>query len=65
MSDDLILNLLKNVKYPGFSRDLVSFGLVQQAEIVGKTAKVVLSYPLAIRPFHKRSKRSGRSPARK
>jgi len=42
MSDDLILNLLKNVKYPGFSRDLVSFGLVQQAEMDGKTAKVVL-----------------------
>ena len=42
MSDDLILNLLKNVKYPGFSRDLVSFGLVQQAELDGKTAKVVL-----------------------
>jgi ATP-binding protein involved in chromosome partitioning len=42
MSEDLILNLLKNVKYPGFSRDLVSFGLVQQAEIDGKTAKVVL-----------------------
>jgi ATP-binding protein involved in chromosome partitioning len=42
MSEDLILNLLKNVKYPGFSRDLVSFGLVQQAEMDGKTAKVVL-----------------------
>jgi len=42
MSEDLILNLLKIVKYPGFSRDLVSFGLVQQAELDGKTAKVVL-----------------------
>ena len=47
MSEDLILNLLKNVKYPGFSRDLVSFGLVQQAEMEGKTAKVILELSTA------------------
>jgi ATP-binding protein involved in chromosome partitioning len=42
MSDDKILNILKKVNYPGFSRDLVSFGLIQRAEIVGKNAKVLL-----------------------
>jgi ATP-binding protein involved in chromosome partitioning len=42
MSDDKILNILKKVKYPGFSRDLVSFGLIQNAEIVGKNAKVLI-----------------------
>ena len=42
MNDEAILNILKQVKYPGFSRDLVSFGLVQQAEMHGKTAKVIL-----------------------
>ena len=30
MSNDLILRLLAHVKYPGFSRDIVSFGLVQE-----------------------------------
>ena len=42
MKDDRILNILKKVNYPGFSRDIVSFGLIQNAEIVGKNAKVVL-----------------------
>ena len=42
MSDDKILNILKKVNYPEFSRDIVSFGLVQNAEIVGKIAKVTL-----------------------
>ncbi len=47
MSNEVILNILKNVKYPGFSRDLVSFGLVQLAEMEGKTAKVVLELSTA------------------
>ncbi len=42
MSNEAILNILKNVKYPGFSRDIVSFGLVQKTEMEGKTAKVLL-----------------------
>ncbi len=47
MSNEVILNILKNVKYPGFSRDLVSFGLVQLAEMEGKRAKVVLELSTA------------------
>jgi len=32
ISEDSIRQALKGVKYPGFSRDIVSFGLVKQAE---------------------------------
>jgi ATP-binding protein involved in chromosome partitioning len=41
-SDDLKA-LLKQVKYPGFSRDIVSFGLVRSAGFVDGTAKVALA----------------------
>jgi len=35
MSADEIRELLKQVKYPGFSRDIVSFGLVKAVEVEG------------------------------
>jgi ATP-binding protein involved in chromosome partitioning len=47
MSNEAILNVLKQVKYPGFSRDIVSFGLVQKAELNGKLAKVTLELSTA------------------
>ena len=47
MSKETILNLLRNVNYPGFSRDIVSFGLVQLAEMDGHTAKVILELSTA------------------
>jgi ATP-binding protein involved in chromosome partitioning len=37
---DTIKEALKQVKYPGFSRDIVSFGLVRSAAFVDGTAKV-------------------------
>ena len=40
MTNDLIKEALKQVKYPGFSRDIVSFGLVRSAAFVDGTAKV-------------------------
>ena len=46
MPDEFILSLLGKVKYPGFSRDIVSFGLVQGAALdeSGKaTVKLELS----------------------
>ena len=43
MSSDEIKEHLKQVKYPGFSRDIVSFGLVRSAAIVDHTAKVSLA----------------------
>jgi ATP-binding protein involved in chromosome partitioning len=38
-----IKEALKQVKYPGFSRDIVSFGLVRSAALVDGTAKVALA----------------------
>ena len=43
MTPDDIKEALKQVKYPGFSRDIVSFGLVRSAALVGDTAKVSLA----------------------
>ncbi len=40
MTPEDIKEALKQVKYPGFSRDIVSFGLVRSAALVGDTAKV-------------------------
>ena len=34
MTSDQIKDQLKQVKYPGFSRDIVSFGLVRSAGFV-------------------------------
>ena len=43
MTDDEIKEHLKQVKYPGFSRDIVSFGLVRAAGFSDGTAKVALT----------------------
>ncbi|MBI5381341.1 MAG: Mrp/NBP35 family ATP-binding protein [Opitutae bacterium] len=42
MTPEAILAHLKQVKYPGFSRDIVSFGLVRSAALVDGTVKVSL-----------------------
>ncbi len=43
MTSDEIKEHLKQVKYPGFSRDIVSFGLVRSAGVFDGTAKVSLA----------------------
>lgn len=43
MTTEDIKTQLKQVKYPGFSRDIVSFGLVRSAGFVDGTAKVSLA----------------------
>ena len=43
MTSDEIKEALKQVKYPGFSRDIVSFGLVRSAALIDGTAKVSLA----------------------
>ncbi len=43
MTPDDIKTALKQVKYPGFSRDIVSFGLVRSAVLDGDIAKVSLA----------------------
>jgi len=43
VTPEAIKEALKQVKYPGFSRDIVSFGLVRSAALVDGTAKVSLA----------------------
>ncbi len=43
VTPEAIKELLKQVKYPGFSRDIVSFGLVRSAAFVDGTVKVALA----------------------
>jgi ATP-binding protein involved in chromosome partitioning len=42
LSQDTILNALKTVKYPGFSRDIVSFGLVKDVSAASGAVSVAL-----------------------
>jgi ATP-binding protein involved in chromosome partitioning len=42
LSQDTVLNALKAVKYPGFSRDIISFGLVKDVAITSGAVSVVL-----------------------
>ncbi len=47
MTPDALKEHLKQVKYPGFSRDIVSFGLVKSAALVDGTARVALTLTTA------------------
>src|ERR1700687_1484886 len=42
-----ILNELKKLKYPGFTRDIVSFGLIKDIEVGHATVTVLLNAPSA------------------
>ena len=63
MSKETILNLLRNVNYPGFSRDIVSFGLVQLAEMDGHTAKVILELSTADQTLPSTIKKRSKMPS--
>ena len=43
ISEELVRNALKAVKYPGFTRDIVSFGLVKSVNIDNGEVKVPLA----------------------
>ena len=45
MNKSEVLELLKTIKYPGFSRDIISFGIVDKIEIVEKNISVELKIP--------------------
>jgi ATP-binding protein involved in chromosome partitioning len=47
VTSEEILEHLKQVKYPGFSRDIVSFGLVRSAGVMSGVAKVSLALSTA------------------
>jgi ATP-binding protein involved in chromosome partitioning len=47
MTQDAVLAVLKTVKYPGYSRDIVSFGLVKDIQIEGSAVGVLLELTTA------------------
>lgn len=42
MTKEQILKLLSRINYPGFNRDIVSFGMVENVELTEKTVRVTL-----------------------
>ena len=42
MNKDKVIELLKTVSYPGFSRDIVSFGMVRDVIIENDSISVIL-----------------------
>ena len=65
MTSDELKEALRQVKYPGFSRDIVSFGLVRSATVIDGIARVALQIstsdakiPLAIKDEVERVLRS-------
>jgi ATP-binding protein involved in chromosome partitioning len=42
INEDAVRSALKTVNYPGYSRDIVSFGLVKQVQVQGDTIAVTL-----------------------
>ncbi len=47
MSEELLLEALKKVRYPGFSRDIVSFGLVRDLKLEKNHATVLIAVTTA------------------
>lgn len=43
MNQESILNILKTVKYPGYNRDIVSFGMIKNIEIESEIVNITLS----------------------
>ena len=43
LTEEVVLERLKVVKFPGYSRDIVSFGLVKEIKIAGSDLLVRLS----------------------
>jgi len=42
LSEPMVREALKTVQYPGYSRDIVSFGMVQDIQITGQNVRVTL-----------------------
>lgn len=47
MNEELVREALRAVKYPGFSRDIVSFGLVREIQIAGADVRIQLAVTTA------------------
>ena len=44
VSKEDIIDILKNVKYPGYSRDIVSFGIIKDIQIDNNDVTIILSF---------------------
>ena len=44
-SKEFLFDLLKDVTYPGFTRDIISFGIVKDLSIEDKKVTIVLELP--------------------
>ena len=40
MKKSEVLELLKTIKYPGFSRDIISFGIVEKLKLIDKNITI-------------------------
>src|SRR5690242_8783235 len=52
ITEDDIKNALKAVKYPGYSRDIVSFGLVKEAKANDGAVHVVVQFTAGTPEMH-------------
>lgn len=43
MNKNEVKEILANIKYPGFNRDIVSFGMVSGIEVKSDEVKIILS----------------------
>ena len=43
MKNSEVLTLLKSIQYPGFSRDIVSFGMVKNVDVSKDTVEIELT----------------------
>ncbi len=46
LTQDDIQNALKSVKYPGYSRDIVSFGLIKDITVADGAVSVAMHSPV-------------------
>ena len=44
-SKEFLFDLLKDVAYPGFTRDIISFGIVKDLSVEDKNVKIILELP--------------------
>ena len=51
ISEEQVKNALKSVKYPGFTRDIISFGLVKSIDVDNGEVKVQLALATMIQTF--------------
>jgi len=61
LSEDQIIQALKDIKYPGFSRDIVSFGIIRNVEVNDANVKISLILPKSDSELEENIKKSVKS----